>query len=220
MHSKYNNIGVMVVMTTIVLSLSISSCTTTKHITTTTDATTSMLSTKVKSVTAKVKMTASAEGESMATNGTLRMKYNEAIQISLVDPLLGAVELGRMEFTPEKALIIDRVNKQYINVPYSEIEALRRSNVDFYTLQSIMWNEPMATLTDIPSFKVKYSDHKAFQGVKFPYGISMTLQSGTHEATLAFTLNSLKADNRWEATTVPSKYKKADPQKIFKLIVK
>lgn len=221
MRINYNNKGVMTVLTMMAISLFVCSCTSTKHVITNTTATTSMLSSKVKSVSAKIKMTASADGESMSTNGTLKMRYDEVIQISLVDPLLGAVELARMEFTPEKALILDRVNKLYVNASYSEIESLRRANVDFYTLQSLMWNEPATSLADVSSFKVSYGNQKTFQGVKFPYNIRMTLQANNHEATLSFLLNSLKADNKWSAaTTVPSKYKQADPQKIFKLIVK
>jgi hypothetical protein len=53
----------------------------------------------------------------------------------------GFVEAGRLEFTPEYVMIIDRINKQYLKVPYSHLEFLRNSNIDFYVLQSLFWNE-------------------------------------------------------------------------------
>ena len=46
-----------------------------------------------------------------------------------------------MEFTPTNVLIIDRFNKQYIDVPYADVPFLKRANVDFNTLQSLFWNE-------------------------------------------------------------------------------
>lgn len=77
----------------------------------------------------------------MSTNGTLKMKKDDVIQVSLVDPILGMMEVGRMEFTRNKVLVIDRINKQYIDVPYEDVDFLKKANIDFNTLQSLFWNE-------------------------------------------------------------------------------
>ena len=92
-------------------------------------------------LSARVKVTATMDDKSLATSGTLRMKKDDVIQISLVDPILGVAEVGRMEFTKNRVLIIDRINKQYIDASYSEANFLQRANVDFNTLQSLFWNE-------------------------------------------------------------------------------
>lgn len=92
-------------------------------------------------LTAKLKIEAQADGEKVSTSGTLRMKRDDVIQLILVDPLIGALELGRMEFTQTKVLIIDKVNKQYIDLPYAEVPFLERAGITFATLQSLFWNQ-------------------------------------------------------------------------------
>lgn len=105
----------------------------------------------VKNLTAKVKVCVTMGDRSISTNGTLRMRRDDVIQISLVDPLVGIAEVGRMEFTPTNVLIIDRFNKQYIDVPYAEVSFLKRANVDFNTLQSLFWNEVFEPGKSTPS---------------------------------------------------------------------
>lgn len=92
-------------------------------------------------LTAKIRIQILMDGKSVSSTGTLRMQRDEVIQLSVVDPLLGIAELGRMEFSTDRVLLIDRFHKQYIDVPYAEIDFLQRANVDFYALQSLFWNE-------------------------------------------------------------------------------
>ena len=58
-----------------------------------------------KCLTAKVKCEIQMDGNSISTSGTLRMKKDDVIQISLLDPIVGAFELGRMEFTQDKLIL-------------------------------------------------------------------------------------------------------------------
>lgn len=90
------------------------------------------------SLTARVKMEIDAGGKNLSVGGTLRMKKNDVVQLSLT--LLG-FEVGRMEFTPADVLIIDRVNKQYVRATYSQVGFLRQAALDFSALQSLFWNE-------------------------------------------------------------------------------
>lgn len=117
---------------------------------------------KEKNLTAKVGFTLVLDGKSISTNGTLKMKKDDVIQVSLVDPVLGMMELGRLEFTPTKVLLVDRMNKQYIDVPYSDLDFLQKANVDFNTLQSLFWNEvfePGNSSPEAASFKYRYVDN-------------------------------------------------------------
>lgn len=95
----------------------------------------------VKGMSAKIKVTVAFDGKDFSTSGTLKMNKDNIIQLTLIDPILGLMEVGRMEFTPTNVVIIDRMNKQYMDVPYSEVSFLKRANVDFNTLQSLFWNE-------------------------------------------------------------------------------
>ena len=53
----------------------------------------------------------------------------------------GFVEAGRLEFTKDYVLIMDRINKQFIKASYNQLDFLRNSGLNFYSLQSLFWNE-------------------------------------------------------------------------------
>lgn len=92
-----------------------------------------------KGLRSRMNIKLAAGGKSASAGGTLKMKRDEIIQLSLT--ALGLFEIGRMELTPDYLFVQDRVNKQYVQVKWSEIEALRNSGADFYTFQALFWNE-------------------------------------------------------------------------------
>lgn len=93
---------------------------------------------EVNTFSSKMKLTIVSKGKELSVNGALRMKKNEVIQLSLV-PFLG-IEVGRIEITPSKILILDRVNKKYVEEPISELTKMANTDMDFYTLQSLFTN--------------------------------------------------------------------------------
>lgn len=90
---------------------------------------------------AKVHAELDLNGETNSTSGTLRMRKGEGIQISLVDPLLGIMELGKLTFTPTEVMVVVRVKKQYVKVPYAQVSFLEKANINFNSLQSLFWHE-------------------------------------------------------------------------------
>jgi len=90
-------------------------------------------------ITSKIKFSVEVGNQQMTLTGNLKMKRDDVIRLQLM--AFGFVEAGRLEFTPEYVMIIDRINKQYLKVPYSHLEFLRNSKIDFYVLQSLFWNE-------------------------------------------------------------------------------
>lgn len=92
----------------------------------------------------------------IALSGSLKMKRGDVIQLSLTFPIIG--EVGRMEFTPDDVLIVDRINSRYVKVPYEKIDFLRSADLDFKVLESVFWNEifyPGANVADkIDEFSV------------------------------------------------------------------
>ena len=95
---------------------------------------------KENCLTAKIKCEVSMDGKSIATSGHLRMKKDDVIQISLLDPLVGMMEVIRIEFTKDMMLMIDRYNKKYIYVPYDEVDFLKKCDIDFIALENLFWN--------------------------------------------------------------------------------
>ena len=221
-------------------------------------------------LTAKVKVVVDVDGKSVSTSGSLKMKKDDVIQLSLVDPLLGVMELGRMEFTKTRVLIVDRVNKQYVDVPYSDVSFLTKANIDFYTLQSLFWHEVFepgkktAKASDFQyqdsgdninitfvdkmltykfetqkkqgqlnhtlitnntdqtyRFAFSYDKFTSFYNKPFPREMTMSLTTADQKTSLSMSLSSLKNASDWVArSSAPSKYTKANPETLFKMLVK
>lgn len=72
--------------------------------------------------------------------GALRMRRDAVIRIQLFVPILGS-EVGRIDFTPEYVLIVDRLHKEYIQADYNQVAFLQENGINFYTLQSLFWNQ-------------------------------------------------------------------------------
>ncbi len=94
---------------------------------------------KTPFVSSKVKFTVELGPQKLNLTGNLRMKRDDVIRLQLM--AFGFVEAGRFEFTKDEVLIIDRINKQFIKVPYRYIDFLRNSGINFNTLQALFWNE-------------------------------------------------------------------------------
>ena len=90
-------------------------------------------------VTSKLKFSVELGDHKVSLSGNLRMKRDDVIMLQLM--ALGVAEVGRLEFTKDYVLIMDRVNKQYLKTPYRDISFLRSSGINFHMLQSLFWNE-------------------------------------------------------------------------------
>ena len=146
--------------------------------------------------TSKVRVIITQEGKDVTTNGNLRMRYGDVIQLTLVDPLLGVAEIGRLELSPDKVLIIDRVNKRYVDTNYEEFSALKSRNIDFNTIQEFFWQE-------------------AKKGDNFAYTIP-----AKKDIKLDLRLSNKGNSANWEPhTTVSGKYTKTDANKLFGSII-
>ena len=146
--------------------------------------------------TSKVRVTITQEGKDVTTSGNLRMRYGDVIQLTLVDPLLGIAEIGRLELSPGKVLIIDRVNKRYVDTNYEEFSALKSRNIDFNTIQEFFWQE-------------------AKKGDKFAYTIP-----AKKDIKLDLRLSDKGSNANWDAhTAVSGKYTKTDANKLFGSII-
>ena len=90
-------------------------------------------------VTSKVKFSVEVGSQQLTLTGNLKMKRDDVIRLQLM--AFGFVEAGRLEFTKDYVLVMDRINKQYLRVPYNQLDFMRNSGLDFYALQALFWNE-------------------------------------------------------------------------------
>ena len=92
-----------------------------------------------KFITSKIKFSVEVGAQDITLTGNLKMKRDDVIRLQPM--AFGFVEAARLEFTKDYVLVMDRINKQYLKAPYMQIDFLRNSGLNFYTLQALFWNE-------------------------------------------------------------------------------
>ena len=88
-------------------------------------------------LTAKTAIAINYDEQTFNVKGRLRMRRGEVVQMSIT--ALGVVEVALIEFTPEGAYLIDRVNKRYAKIDYSS-GILNTVGFNFETVQALFWN--------------------------------------------------------------------------------
>lgn len=144
-----------------------------------------------RTLSAKMKFALEVNGKTFSIGGHLRMKKDDVIQLSLVG--FGIVEGGRIEFTEEDVLVVDRINRQYARIPYAELKFLKEEGIDFYTLQALFWNELVlpgekhVTASEASSFTVRKEEEQAVlsgrSSRKLSYRFFASLSTGALEKT-------------------------------------
>lgn len=151
-------------------------------------------------ICSKVRVKISADGKDLSTNGQLKMKWNDVIQISLVDPLLGMMEIGKMEISTDSVFIMDRVNKRYISETYKKLSTLTGFPITFESVQNLFWEQVQKT-----------GDNGT---------VSYTLPLAK-PITIDVRLGDLNYESGWNGhTTVSSKYQKVSIEALFKAMLK
>ncbi len=91
-------------------------------------------------IVADLDFTASMGGKDVSVPGSLHMRKDQMIRLQLFMPLL-RTEVGRLEFTPDYVLVVDRLHKQYVKENYNQIDFLKVNGLDFNALQALFWNQ-------------------------------------------------------------------------------
>lgn len=94
---------------------------------------------KEGTVTSKMDFELQMDGKTLSVGGSCNLKRGEVIQLSLV--ALGFMEVGRLEFTPQYMMMVNRMQREYVKVDYADVPYLQQAGVDFYTLQALFWND-------------------------------------------------------------------------------
>lgn len=71
-------------------------------------------------------------------NGQIRMRRDRCIQLSA--SLLGLMEVARVEFFPDRVVVMDRVHNLYSVCHYADIPYRNELGLDFNVVQAILWN--------------------------------------------------------------------------------
>lgn len=93
-----------------------------------------------QNIVGKMSLNVQIGSKNITVPGSLHMRYGEVIRIQAFIPLLGS-EVGRIEFTPDYVLVIDRMHKEYIKEDYNKVDFLKNNGLNFYSLQALFWNQ-------------------------------------------------------------------------------
>ncbi|NDV64222.1 DUF4292 domain-containing protein [Bacteroides sp. 224] len=92
-----------------------------------------------ESFSSRLKLTLPARRGDVSLSGYLKMQHDELIQISLLIPIIRS-EAARIEISPDRVLVIDRMNKRYADVPVEELHTMFGTDINFATLQALFTN--------------------------------------------------------------------------------
>ena len=93
-----------------------------------------------RDISSKIDFRIQQGSKDISVSGKIQMRKDEVIRIQLNVPILG-MEAGRLEFTKDYAMIVDRIHSQYVQGDYNEISFLKDKGLNFSTLQALFWNE-------------------------------------------------------------------------------
>lgn len=79
----------------------------------------------------------------IACDGQLRMRRDKIIRLQILLPII-RTEIARVDFTPDRVLLVDRYHKEYIEADYSQVSFLADNGITFYSLQALFWNQLFA----------------------------------------------------------------------------
>ncbi len=191
----------------------VTTATTVPDQTTTTTTTTNTTEQEAICLTARVRMELSSGGRSTSLGGTLRMKRNDVIQLSLVT--LGVIEVARLEMTPDYFMAVDKVGRQYVKASYADVSFLRQADVDFNTLQAYFWDDKA---TDLPGWERK--DFISLAGRNFPTKHHITIPTASKTIKADLTLTNMKVDSEWEKRTqLSSRYTEVSVEGLLSRIM-
>ena len=118
----------------------------------------------------RVQLNMGSESSSVSVNANMRIRRGELIRLS-VAPVLG-IEVARMDITPKGVLVIDRMNRRYVEIGFAEVADILKVEVDFNALQSLFLNEiflpgrESLTVEDAVKFDLSEQDGRAHLQVK------------------------------------------------------
>ena len=84
---------------------------------------------KEGTVTSKMNLDLNLGGKSLSVGGSCNLKRDEVIQLSLV--AMGFMEVGRLEFTPQYMMMVNRMGREYVKVDYADVPYLQQAGCGF-----------------------------------------------------------------------------------------
>lgn len=147
--------------------------------------------------TSKISLTITMGGKNVSTSGSLRMRRGEVMQVSLLDPIVGWTEVGRMELTPKSILIVDRFNKRYVETSYGELSRYAPFSLTYSMIEDMVWQE------------AKSQDR-----------LTYSIPTAKDNIDIEIRINSRGNADNWEyGNSLSSKYQSVDINTLFRALM-
>lgn len=120
-----------------------------------------------KAISQKIDFTLNKGDKDVSVSGKLQMKKGTVIRIQLTP--FGLMEAGRLEFTPDYVLVLDRINKRFARAEYKDVDFLAANGLDYYAMEALFWNllyipgEKAVTNSQLRLFSVEKEDEATGQ---------------------------------------------------------
>lgn len=93
----------------------------------------------VKQFTADLDLAIGMGSDNYDLGGKVSMKRDQVVRMNLT--FMGFIEVGIIEFTPDYILIVNRMGKEYTKAPYNSIDALKKNNITFQSIEAMAWQQ-------------------------------------------------------------------------------
>ncbi len=161
-----------------------------------------------QNIVSSMTFTATMGDKQITVPGSLHMRRDKVIRLQLFIPLLGS-EVGRLEFTPDYVLVIDRMHKEYIKGDYNQLDFLRDNGLNFYSLQALFWNQLFLPGTqkvgegDLSKYTVKTDETGGLKPISLQNGnMTFTWKADTASARILQTHVSYKSSAHGNSSLV------------------
>lgn len=110
----------------------LSACQTTRR------TSTGQVTTRTGCLSARVKLTVPNHGAVLTVNGILKLKQGERMQLSFLMPILRS-EVARVELSPDRALLVDRMGRRFVEVDGRELKQFYPRKNGFARLEKLLY---------------------------------------------------------------------------------
>lgn len=90
------------------------------------------------SISANTRLSVDIDGKTVSAGGTLRIKKGEGVQLGIT--AFGLMEVACLEFLPENVRVINKVGKEYSELPYADVAFLQKTGIDYGLFESLFLN--------------------------------------------------------------------------------
>jgi len=155
-------------------------------------------------ISSKIKFTLNNGKKDISVSGSLRMRRDDVIRIQLTP--FGLMEAGRLEFTKDYVLIVDRINKRYVKEDYTQVDFLQKNGLDFYALQALFWNQlympgsQKVSDSTLKSYTVDLADEAKSSQIKYAKG-GMNYEWTAENSSARITQTKVTYNSRANGTT-------------------